>query len=77
MIFLSIALRSADVEDERQPPLWVDTEDGYFYQEWLDFGFDPLEALGLLNAGLSPSEVREFMRHNPKCDVRTTVQILL
>lgn len=68
--------RSASAVDEPLPPLEGAAED-YIYQEWLDFGFDPLEALSLLSSSLSPSQIREFLRHNPTCDVRTAVAIFL
>lgn len=52
------------------------SEEGYFFHEFMDLGFDPLEALSLVWEGLSPSGLREFVRHND-CDPRTAAQILL
>ena len=53
------------------------TDEGYWFVEWLEFGFSPEEALGLLHEGLSPSAIREFCKHHPNCDVRTAVQLHL
>lgn len=66
------------VEEQSPDPFpSAGSDEGYFFVEWLAFGFSPEEALGLLHEGLSPSAVREFCKHNPDCDVRTAVAILL
>jgi len=40
-------------------------------------GLNAFEAFACAWEGLSPSLLREFLRKNPKCDVRTAVAILL
>ena len=40
-------------------------------------GCDPLTALACTWEGMSPSELREFLKKNPKCDLETAIAILL
>ena len=42
-----------------------------------ELGCDPMTALALAWDGLSPSALREFLKHNPKCDLETAIAILL
>jgi hypothetical protein len=47
----------------------------YALETFGELGLDPLESLSLIDAGLSPSRLREMVTHG--CDVRTALSILL
>lgn len=61
---------------EEKPAPELELLNTYAAEQWEEMGFNPLEAIGLILGGVSPSATREFCRKHG-CDPRTAISILL